>query len=301
MFKTLQASWKSRDYVGYFFIGPALLYILVISIFPLFSTVQTSFTTLLRGDWVFVGLRNYSKLAQDEWFLVALRNTVFLTAMVTLGHLTIGMVLALLLNEAWFPAVRNVLRGFMIVPWLFSSAAGCLMWSFLMHPLGFFNWINAVVRPGAQPINFFGDPNIAIWSIILVCIWLGFPFYMISILGGLQSIPPELYEAAKVDGASALQRYLYVTLPLLRPVMISVSTIDVIVTMGHMDTVKLLTEGGPFRTTETVAYYVWKVGLNDGNLGYGAAISTLMLILLVAFAAIYIRVLSKGGYSEGSF
>lgn len=288
--------WKMpKSYFGYFFIAPAIIYLIVIAIYPLINTITMSFQSLKAGQWIFVGFDNYIKLFNDAYFGKAFSNTLFFTTMVTLGHLTVGMFFAILLNENWFIPVRNFMRGLLILPWLFSSAAGCLMWSLLYHPLGFLNSINKLIAPSNLPIDFLGNPTIAMYSIITVVVWIWFPFYMVSILGGLQSIPTDLYEAAKVDGAGTLQRFWYITLPQLKPVLIAVSTIDLISTVGHVDAVKMLTQGGPMRATENVAYYVWKVGINDGYLGYGAAISTLLLIGMSIFTFVYLKVISRGG------
>ena len=138
-----------------------------------------------------------------------------------------------------------------------------------------------------------GDPNIALWSLVAVNVWKYFPFYMIMILGGLQSIPPELYDAAHVDGAGRLQRFRFITMPLLRPVLISLITIDFITTFGVFDIVKLMTNGGPFRATQTAAFYVWQKGLRDVNFGYGSAMSVIMLIIVGAFTLVYLRVTQK--------
>ena len=139
-------------------------------------------------------------------------------------------------------------------------------------------------------------------SVVAVNTWKAYPFYMIIILGGLQAIPPELYEAAKVDGANAGRRFWHVTLPQLRPILIAISTIDIITTVGHVDLIRMLTRGGPLRSTETVAYYIYKTALLDGNLGYGAAVSTLMLIMVAILIIVYLRLVSRGSESgETSF
>ncbi len=289
-----------KRYTGFLFIGPAIILLLVVAIFPLLNTFILSFQGLEAGKWVFVGFENFKKLFADEWFGKTIRNTLFFTMMVTLGHLSIGMFFALLLNEHWIIPLRNIIRGLLILPWLFSSAAGSLMWSMLYHPLGFLNATYTTIFPNAAPIDFLGNPQLAMWSIITVVVWIWYPFYMVSILGGLQSIPTDLYEAAKVDGASTVQRFWYITWPLLRPVLISVSTIDLISTMGHVDAVKMLTSGGPMRATETVGYYVWRVGLWDGQLGYGAAISAMLMVAMSFFMFFYLRVISRGGQSNGT-
>ncbi|MEW5719391.1 MAG: sugar ABC transporter permease, partial [Chloroflexota bacterium] len=143
----------------------------------------------------------------------------------------------------------------------------------------------------------FLSPDTALTALIVVNAWKSYPFYMIAILGGLQSIPQDMYEAAKVDGASALGRFRYVTLPMIRQVLIVISTIDLIASMGAMELVNILTQGGPMRTTETMAYYIYMWGIQDGNLGYGAAASTLTLAIMLILAIVYLRILSRGGES----
>lgn len=291
----------SKKYRGYVFIAPAIILLILVAVFPLINTFTISFQTQQQGKWLFIGFDNYRKLFQDEWFLNAVKNTVIFTVIVTVGHLGIGLIFALLLNERWFLPLRNFIRGVLILPWLFSSAAGSLMWSMLYHPVGFFNSMFTTLFPNATPIDFLGNPRIAMWSIIAVVVWIWYPFYMVSILGGLQSIPTDLYEAAKVDGANVWQRFWFITWPLLRPVLISVSTIDLISTMGHVDVVKMLTAGGPMQATETIGYYVWKTGLRDGQLGYGAAISAILVLAMSFFMFSYLKVVSKGGTSGTNF
>ena len=145
------------------------------------------------------------------------------------------------------------------------------MWTLLYHPFGLLNYLWVGVLGQDAPIEFLAKPGLAMASVVAVNTWKSYPFYMIIILGGLQAIPAELYEAAKVDGASAWKRFWHVTLPQLRPILIAISTIDIITTIGHVDLIRMLTRGGPLRSTETVAYYIYKTALLDGNLGYGAA------------------------------
>jgi multiple sugar transport system permease protein len=135
--------------------------------------------------------------------------------------------------------------------------------------------------------------------LVLVNVWKTFPFYMVLLLGGLQAIPSELYEAGVVDGANRLQRFRHITMPLLRPVILAISTIDIITTAGHFDLVKLMTRGGPVRTTETIAYYIWQTGFRDVNFGYGAAISVAMVIVLSIGVLIYLRVFTARGQIYG--
>jgi multiple sugar transport system permease protein len=296
--------WLSRRALtGYLFIAPAILFLLLTSIYPLVYTLYVSTTDVNKGEWHFVGLQHYAELLQDEWFWNSMRAIAIFTISSVVLHLLIGLAFALLLNESWFSNLfRNFVRGLLILPYVFSTAAAGLMWSLLFHPFGLLNYVAVDLLGRPQPIEFLATPAMAMTSVVLVNTWKSYPFYMLIILGGLQVIPPELYEAAKVDGASAWQRFRYVTLPQLRPVLIAASVIDVITTVGHVDLIKMLTKGGPFRSTETVAYYIHKTGLLDGNLGYGAAISTLMLVMMAFITIFYLRLLSRGGETgETSF
>lgn len=280
---------------GYFFVGPAILFLLVVSIFPLTRTLQMSLTDVQAGQIQFVGLGHYVALLQDEWFWNSLFNVAVFTGASVILHIFIGLGLALLLNETWFnTTVRNFMRGLLILPWVFSTAASGLMWTLLYHPFGLLNYLWVGVLGQDAPIEFLAKSGLAMASVVAVNTWKSYPFYMIIILGGLQGIPAELYEAAKVDGANAWKRFWHITLPQLRPILIAISTIDIITTFGHVDLIRMLTKGGPLRTTETVAYYIYKTALLDGNLGYGAAISTLMLAILAILIIAYLRLLSRG-------
>jgi multiple sugar transport system permease protein len=285
-----------QENLGYLFVAPVLIVLLVTAVYPIVRTVVMSFQDVDEGVWHFVGLEQYARLIADQWFWNSLGTTVLFTTASTILHLAIGMFFALLLNERWFSTtLRNVMRGALILPWVFSTAAAALMWALLYHPFGLFNFLNLAVLGRSQPIEFLGTPGLALFSIIVVNTWKSYPFYMISILGGLQGIPVELYDAAKVDGATTWQRFRYVTLPQLRPVLVAVSTIDIITTLGHVDLVNMLTRGGPFRTTETVAYYIYKRALLDGLLSYGAAISVLVLLFMTVFTFFYLRIVAPQG------
>lgn len=292
-----------RSLSGYLFITPALLYLLGVSIYPLISTIQMSFTEMEQGGWQFVGLRNYANLLTDPWFWNSLKIISVVAVASTVLHISIGMALALLLNAHWFSiTLRNIMRGILIFCWMFSTAAAALMWSLLYHPFGPLNYLAKTLFNLSAPVEFLGNASLALWSVVAVGAWKYYPYYMLMILGGLQTVPLELYEAARVDGANAWHRFRYVTLPLLRPVLIVISTIDMIATFSHVDLFKMLTRGGPLRTTEVVAYYIYKSALLDGNLGYGAAISTFVLIGLAVFMVVYMRLLSRGGETgETSF
>ena len=292
-----------RSFIGYFLVAPALLYLLLLTFYPLFRTVQMSFTDVTAAQWHFVGLQHYRALLRDPWFWNSVGVVGIFAIPAMIMHLLVGLGLALLLNEAWLSeTLRSLMRGLLILPWVFSTAASALVWTLLLHQQGPLNYLLLGISGHSAPIAFLAEPGLAMASLIAVNTWLAYPFFMIIILGGLQAIPPELYEAAKVDGANVLQRFRYVTLPQLRPVLLSVTAIDLIWTLGHFDLINLLTKGGPLRKTETITYYVYKTGMLDGNLGYGAAMSTVMLMGMTILLLVCVKGFSRSGESgETSF
>lgn len=290
-----------RSLVGYGFIAPAIVYLFLLCIYPMIDILIVSFTDMNYGVRSFVGLDHYVEAAQEPLLWTSVRNTVILTLGATALHLVVGLSLALLLNETWFSRrLRNVARGMLILPWVFSTASAGLMWSLLYHPFGLLNYVGfGVLEIVDRPVEFLGNPSLALWAVILVGGWKSFPFYMIAMLGGLQGISQDLYEAAKVDGANRWQRFRHVTIPQLWPVLVAVSTIDLITTFGAVDLINMLTKGGPGTSTFTVAYYTYNTGLVDGRLSYAAAISTLMLGLLAIATFFYLRMVTRKGGDFG--
>ena len=297
--------WLPKQTLGYLFIAPALIFLILVIAYPLLTTVKLSFEEVVRRTRTteFVGLQNYAELLEDEIFWESMKNTVIYTVGSTVLHLLVGGFFALLLNEKWaMTPVRNFARGLLILPWLFSMAASGLMWALLYSPFGPLNYLLTSSGLFQEPVDFLGDRNIVLWSLVFINVWKSFPFYMVMILGGLQSIPIDLYDAAHVDGASRLQRFRFVTLPMLRSVLVAITAIDFITTFSVFDIVKLITNGGPFRVTTTTAFYVWQTGFRDVNFGYGSAISVVMLVVLGVGTLIYLRVVSarQAVYSDNS-
>jgi multiple sugar transport system permease protein len=291
-----------RNLPGYLCILPAVLFLFFLVLYPIVLTFQLS-TNDVQQDlslrWI--GFGSYARLVGDAAFWNTVRVTaVFVVATVVL-HLVIGMIFALLLHHEWpSRGLRNFVRGLLILPWLFSTAASALMWSLLLHPFGTFNYIARDWLGVAAPIEWLSRAPLALVSIILVNQWKSYPFYMVIILGGLQSIPTDLYEAAKVDGASFWQSFRGITLPLMRPVLVALSVIDIIGTFAAYDLIRMLTDGGPGRTTETVAYYLWKVAFTQGHLDYSSAISIVLLAMLAVFIGIYMKLVARGGQGDGT-
>src|SRR5688500_9760432 len=239
----------------------------------------------------FVGVANFSRLASDPIFHQVVWNTVWYTAVTTVFKLGLGLWLAMLLNRHF--KGRALTRAFILLPFIIPTALSTFAWKWMFDPtFSVLNW--ALYNLGAirRPINWLGDGELAMWSIIIVNIWRGVPFFAISLLAGLQTISPELNEAAAIDGAKPWQRFWYVTWPLLLPVTMVVVLFSVIQTFADFQIVYVMTGGGPANATHLFATYAYQIGIGTGLLSEGAAISLAMfpvLFLVVIVQLLYIR------------
>jgi multiple sugar transport system permease protein len=239
----------------------------------------------------FVGLQNFANVWQDGIFRVAVWNTCVYTFVATVFKLALGLWLAVLLNRHF--RGKALTRAFILLPFIIPTVLSTLAWKWMFDPtFSVINW--GLFRLGLihARINWLGDPNLALISVIIVNIWRGLPFYAITLLAGLQTISPELHEAAAIDGARAWQRFRHVTWPLLLPVTLVVTLFSVIQTFADFQLVYVLTGGGPANATQLFATYAYQIGIGTGLLSQGATISLAVfpvLLLVVVFQLFYIR------------
>jgi multiple sugar transport system permease protein len=239
----------------------------------------------------FVGLNNFEKLWNDSIFRTAVWNTFWYTGVTTVFKLALGLWLALLLNRHF--KGKAITRAFVLLPFIIPTVLSTFAWKWMFDPtFSVINW--TLYRLGLihGRINWLSDPDLAMISVIIVNIWRGVPFYAISLLAGLQTINPELQEAAAIDGARPWQRFWHVTWPLLLPVTMVVVLFSVIQTFADFQLVYVLTGGGPANATHLFATYAYQVGIGAGLLSEGAAISLAMfpvLLIVVVIQLLYIR------------
>jgi multiple sugar transport system permease protein len=239
----------------------------------------------------FVGLANFTALLSDSIFLVAVWNTFVYTAVATVFKLALGLWLALLLNRHF--RGKAFTRAFVLLPFIIPTVLSTFAWKWMFDPtFSVINWSLFQLGLIHSRINWLGDPNLALISVIIVNVWRGVPFYAISLLAGLQTINPELQEAAAIDGARPWQRFWHVTWPLLLPVTMVVVLFSVIQTFADFQLVYVLTGGGPANSTQLFATYAYQIGVGTGLLGEGAAVSLAMfpfLLFVVVVQLLYIR------------
>jgi len=280
----------------YLLIIPSIALMAVIILMPLVRGIIMSFNDvniIKQGEMHFVGLENYRQMFSDPVFHIAVRNTAVWTIGVVCFQYLFGLGIALLLNEP-IP-FRGLFRGLVLVPWVVPSVVAALDWRWIYTPdYGILNLVLRSLGLINEPLQWLADRNLAMLAVIIVGVWKSVPFMTVVLLAGLQSIPKELFDAAEVDGASMLQRFWYITMPNLRYLSAIVTMLAIIWTFNDFDLVYVMTKGGPSNSTHLLSTYAYLSAFTYSDLGYAAAISVFMLVILLIFAVIYSRILVKG-------
>ena len=236
-------------------------------------------------------MQNFQRLMSDPIFAHVVWNTCFYTAVTTVFKLALGLWLAMLLNRHF--RFKAFTRAFILLPFIIPTVLSTFAWKWMFDPtFSVLNWLFYKLGLISSAINWLGDPDLAMLSIIIVNVWRGVPFFAISLLAGLQTISPDLNEAAAIDGAKPWQRFIHITWPLLLPVTMVVVLFSVIQTFADFQIVYVMTGGGPANATHLFATYAYQLGVGTGILSMGAAVSLAMfpiLFLIVIFQLLYIR------------
>jgi multiple sugar transport system permease protein len=285
---------QSESTLGYALLVPTMLMLLVFLAWPFFWGIWLAMSNAEIGNNQahFVGLGNFIYNLGDTVFVQSFWNTMAYTAITTVFKFGLGMSMALLLNQV-FPLQRFA-RAALLLPWIIPSVLSTLAWRWMFDPtFSVLNWV-LVNSFHANGVNWLGTTNTALASIFIVNVWRGAPFYGISLLAGLQTIPPDLYEAARVDGASRWQQFREITLPLLRPVLLVVLMLSTILTFADFQLPYVLTRGAPYNSTNVLATWAFNIGVPGGSIGIGAAISLVLFPLLaIAITAVLVSLRSK--------
>jgi multiple sugar transport system permease protein len=284
----------TEDRSKHIFILPAVILILLFSIFPLLFSFTLSFMSWdlsrLAGGVRFIGLTNFITLVNDARFWNTARVTLmFVVGGVTLQYI-IGLGVAILLNQEI--RFRRFFRVVFLMPMMLTPAAvaygGRMLFNEGQGPL------NDIIKFfGGPQIPWFSSPTLALPSLILLDTWEWTPFVMIVLLAGLQSLPPEVFEAARVDGASDWQSFRHITFPMLAPVSVTVILIRALEAFKLFDIAVVMTGGGPGTSTEAVTMYAYQVGLKNGNLGYASAIAYALLIMVIISSTVFLRTMRQ--------
>jgi len=272
----------------YLYLSPALVLISLVMLIPLVVGVSyslQSITLLKPGQAAWVGLDNYLALWSDKKFWISLENTLVWTFGSLFFQFTLGLGLALLLNTS-FP-LKRLFQAIVFLPWAVPTFLTALTWAWLFNPLigPLPHWLAAIgVLP--EPFNILGDPDLAIWGPIAANIWFGVPFFAITLLAALQSIPSELYEAAEIDGASAWQSFTKITLPFLAPMIAITVMLRTIWIANFADLIFIMTGGGPANSTQILSTYIFTTAFKKLDFGYASTLAVALLFLLFVYAVV---------------
>jgi multiple sugar transport system permease protein len=298
--RNFAAKWKNfgQASFGYILLAPALIIILGLNLYPTISGVLTAFTNQSLLDpfnWAFVGFANFQKLFADPVFRISLVHSLVLTGLAVSLQVILGLILAHLLIEQ-VPGIQ-FFRSIGMIAWVLPIIASVVMFRFITLPnYGFINILLHDLGVGHLARNWFGDEKYAFVLILIMHLWRNVPFYAISFMAAMQAIPSDLYEAARIDGASRWRQFYHVTLPNLRYIILVMVVLHVTFTFNNFDFVYLSTGGGPVNSTEVLPTFIYKQAWNGYELGYASAGGVVMLIILVALAFGCRKFI--GGFSE---
>jgi len=287
------SGWLDRESVfSWLMMAPPLLFLAALVGYPFLYGILLSLQNRpVAHAGTFVGLKNFANDINDLIFWKVTFNTFLHTAAATLLKMVGGLALALAMNQQ-FP-LKNLVRALLLLPFIVPTVLSTVAWMWILDPaFSVLNWFLialGVPKPGP---SWLGNPILAMASIIVINTWRGLPFYGITLLAGLQTVPPELYEAATIDGAGGWQRFRYVTLPLLQPIILIVTLFSVIFTFADFQLVYVLTHGGPQNATQLFATYAFDIAMASGQLGLGASVALATfpaLALLILALTIYLR------------
>lgn len=278
----------------FFLVAPALVILIGVVVYPFIYNVILSLSNMnLRHirDWEIVGFRNYIKVftepSQPDFYVIFIK-TVIWTVVNLIFHVTIGVFLALVLNQKEIRG-KGIFRTILVLPWAVPQLIVALTWR------GMFNYeygsINQILaKVGIPAVEWLRGPAEAFIAVIITNVWLGFPFMMVIALGALQSIPKDLYEAADIDGASWHHKLKTITIPLIKPVMVPAITLGTIWTFNNLNIIWLVSNAGePSDSTHILVSFVYKAAFNFYRYGYGAALSMIIFFILVAFSLFFMK------------
>lgn len=286
---------KKFDPFPYLLVTPAMVITLAIVFLPMFRTMTYSFMEYILykpNDMAYNGFANYQQAFTDPLFFTSLYHTFIWIVFVILFQFLLGFATALLLNKDFF--AKGLARTLVLIPWVTPSVITALMWRWMYD--GNFGLINQILyKLGMikQFIPFLADSSLAMGAIIVALIWQGFPFFAIMLLAGLQSIPNELYEASRIDGATTAQTFFRVTIPILKPVIMTTVLLRTIWVANSLDVIIIMTGGGPGYSTYTLPVYSYIKAYKGMDFGYSSTLAILLTVFLMVFVAGYIRSLLK--------
>lgn len=284
---------KNKNLTRWLFVLPAILVVVALFVYPIFSSIFFSFTNknLIRPNYKFVGLDNYVAVLTDKGFWNAFFNSLKWTVLSLLGQLFIGFTAALALNRVTH--LKGMYKTLLIIPWAFPSIVIAFSWKWILN--GVYGFLpNLLVQMGICDTTpqFLTHKTLAFMVLVFINIWFGAPMIMVNVLSALQTVPRDQYEAAEIDGARTWQSFLYITVPHIKVVMGLLVVLRTVWIFNNFDLIYLITGGGPAGATQTVPVYAYDMGWGTKLLGKSSAVTVLLFIFLMVVCIGYFAVLS---------
>ena len=279
---------KKRQRVAYLFLIPAMVLFLLFVAYPVLNTLKTSLYSLriqtLSQGGKFVGFQNFIKLTQDKTMLTSLVFTVGFTVVSVILETVLGMACALIMNRTF--KGQGFVRAMILIPWCIPTIVSGLMWSYMFSES--FGVINQALKAiGLSPVMWVTGVKGAVSSMIIADVWKTSPYMSLLLLSGLKTVPGDIYEAASIDGAGKIQQFFFITLPVIKPVVLVSVMFRTIQSFRIYDLVKVLTDGGPNNVTQSLTMYTMKQYFTFGDLGYGAALAVLTFAVSLMIAMFF--------------
>lgn len=290
---------RAQRWLAWAFLLPLVAYLVAFYAYPLYRNLDLSLRnytvrSFVQGGAPFTGLANYRRIVHDPTFVPALTHTVVFTAASLVFQFGIGMALAVFFHQHF--RLSATLRALFLVPWLLPLIVSASTWSWMLNSEA--GVVNAAVHAvGVDPVNWLTSPDWSLVSVIVANVWIGIPFNLVLLYSGLQGIPPQIYEAAALDGAGGWQRFWHLTLPLLRPVSAITLLLGLVYTLKVLDVIWIMTRGGPADSSTTFATWSYQLGFGSllPKFGPGAAVGNLLIVAALAFGLVYIRLQRRQG------
>ncbi len=282
-----------KGLVPYAYLSPTLILLILLMLIPIGTVVYYSVqdnVVITSTPPSFVGFDNYIATITSDVFHQALRNTLFLSIVSVIGHMILGLSFAMMLNSKLLgPVEKALFRVIYILPWVFTASIIAILWRLLLNPNGVVNYIIMEAGIVSQQIEWLSSRELALESVTFINIWAGYPFFMVSFLAGLQGISEDLYEAAKIDGANSVQLIRYITLPQLKPIILSLAMLDFIWTTHQFPLIWMTTGGGPIRASEVLSTFTYKQAFSSYQFSMAATTAVFIMALTTFVAIFYVR------------
>lgn len=296
--RTFKLTERKRDILsGYAYVLPALIFMLVLIGYPIVYNFIISFqkldaTTINNSVREFVGLQNYKKVLSDAVMGIAFKNTLIYTIASLIFQFTFGFALALFFNNRF--KLAKPIRGFMVISYMMPITVTALMFKFMLSPSnGIINDIIVGLGIVDSPIPWLLQEKTALWGLIIANSWIGIPFNMLLLTTGLSNIPEDIYESASVDGANSFKKFINITIPLLKPAIMSVLMLGFVYTFKVFDLVFVMTSGGPVNSTEVLSTFSYRLSFKYYYFGEGAAVANILFLCLFGVALVYLKMIGK--------